>query len=159
MDFPGGLDRKGSACNARNLGLIPESQRFPGEGNGYPLQYSCLENPMDRGGWRATIHRVTKNQTWLKEPSTRTPIIQTLTSLLSHSTRVGLCKQEHRAKVVRLQKWFFGSFVLGQANVMLWAALHRGPDGKELKRLANSQEKLRPANHVSKHGGGFFRPG
>ena len=67
MDFPGGLDRKGSACNARNLGLIPESQRFPGEGNGYPLQYSCLENPMDRGGWRATVHGVAKSWTWLSD--------------------------------------------------------------------------------------------
>ena len=148
-----------SAGDIRDSGLIPGSGRSPGGGHGNPLQYSCLENPMDRGGWQATIHRVTKNQTWLKEPSTRTPIIQTLTSLLSHGTRVGLCKQEHRAKVVRLRKWFFGSLVLGQANVMLWEALHRGPDGKELKRLANSQEKLRPANHVSEHGGGFFRPG
>ena len=44
----GGLDGKGFSCNAGNLGLIPESGRFPGEGNGYPPQYSCLENSMDR---------------------------------------------------------------------------------------------------------------
>ena len=43
--------------------MIPGLVRSPGEGNGYPLQYSCLENPMDRGAWQATIHRVTKNQT------------------------------------------------------------------------------------------------
>ena len=43
-----------------DVGLIPESGRSPGEGNGYPLQYSCLENPMDRGVWQATIHRVAK---------------------------------------------------------------------------------------------------
>ena len=48
---PDGLDSKESACNARDLGLIPESGRSPGEGNGTPLQYSCLENSMDTGAW------------------------------------------------------------------------------------------------------------
>ena len=51
--FPGGSARKESACNVGDLGLIPGSGRSPGEGNGYPLQYSCLENPMD---WWATVH-------------------------------------------------------------------------------------------------------
>ena len=50
-DFPGGSDGKASACNAGEPGLIPESGRYPGEGNGNPLQYSCLENPMYRGAW------------------------------------------------------------------------------------------------------------
>ena len=54
--FPGGSEGKASACNAGDLGSIPESGRSPGEGNDYPLQFSCLENPMDRGAWRATIH-------------------------------------------------------------------------------------------------------
>ena len=49
MGFPGGSDGKESACNAGDLGLIPGLGRFPGERNGYPFQYSCLENPMDRG--------------------------------------------------------------------------------------------------------------
>ena len=47
-----------SAGSAGDLGLIPGSGRSPGEGNGYPLQYPCLENPMDRGAWRATVHGV-----------------------------------------------------------------------------------------------------
>ena len=51
MDFPGGSEGKDSACNAGDLGLIPGSGRSPGEGNGNPLQYSCLENPMDGGAW------------------------------------------------------------------------------------------------------------
>ena len=51
IKFPGGSDGKESACNARDPGLIPGSGRFLGEGNGYPLQYSALENPMDRGAW------------------------------------------------------------------------------------------------------------
>ena len=49
-DYPGGLDGKESACNAGDLGSIPGLGRSPGEGNGSPLQYSCLENPIDRGG-------------------------------------------------------------------------------------------------------------
>ena len=49
--FPGGSDGKASACNAGDLGSIPGLGRSPGEGNGNPLQYSCLENPMDRGAW------------------------------------------------------------------------------------------------------------
>ena len=49
MGFPGGSDGKASTCNVGDMGLIPESGRSPGEGNGNPPQYSCLENPMDRG--------------------------------------------------------------------------------------------------------------
>ena len=49
--FPGGSDSKASACNEGDLGLIPGLRRSPGEGNGNPLQYSCLENPMDGGAW------------------------------------------------------------------------------------------------------------
>ena len=61
--LPGGLDCKESACNARDTGLIPRLGRSPGEGNGYLLQYSFLENPMDRGAWWATVHGVAKSQT------------------------------------------------------------------------------------------------
>ena len=61
--FLGGSDGKESACNAGDLGLIPGSGRSPGEGNGNLLQYSCLENPMDRGAWSATVHGVAKSQT------------------------------------------------------------------------------------------------
>ena len=57
--FPGSSDGKESAFNAGDLGSTPGLGRFPGEGNGNPLQYSCLENPMDRGAWRATVHSVT----------------------------------------------------------------------------------------------------
>ena len=53
--FPDVSDGKESACNVRNPGLIPGSGRSPREGNGYPLQYSCLKNPLDRGTWWATI--------------------------------------------------------------------------------------------------------
>ena len=65
--FPDSSDGKESACNAGDLGSIPVSGRSPGEGNGNQLQYSCLENPMDRGVWRATVHRVTKSRTRLSK--------------------------------------------------------------------------------------------
>ena len=65
---------KESTCQCRRLdsGLIPESGRSPGGRHGNPLQYSCLENPMDRGAWRATVHRVAKSQTWLRWFNTQT---------------------------------------------------------------------------------------
>ena len=59
--FPGGSDGKESARNAGDLGSIPGLGRSPGEGNGKPFQYSCLENPMDRGPWWVTAHGVTKS--------------------------------------------------------------------------------------------------
>jgi len=59
----GGLDGKASAYNLGDLGLIPGSGRSPGEGNGNPLQYSCLENPMDTGAWQATVHGVEESRT------------------------------------------------------------------------------------------------
>ena len=65
MGFLGGSGGKESACNAGDWGLIPRARRAPGEGTGYPLQYSCLENPMDRGAWQATVHRDAKSQTQL----------------------------------------------------------------------------------------------
>ena len=65
--FSGGSDGKEPAGNAGDPGLIPGSGRSPGEGNGNPLQYSCLENPMDREVWQATVHTVTKNWTQLSD--------------------------------------------------------------------------------------------
>ena len=63
--FPGGLDGKESVYNAGDLVSIPGSGRSPREENGNPLQHSCLENPMDRGAWQATVHGVTKSWTQL----------------------------------------------------------------------------------------------
>ena len=65
--FPGGSDGKASACNVGDLGSIPGLGRSPGEGNGNPLQYSCLENPMDGEAWWATVHGVAKSQTRLSD--------------------------------------------------------------------------------------------
>ena len=60
--FPGGSEVKASASSAGDLGSIPESGRSPGEGSGNPLQYSGLENPMDRGAWWATVYGLEKTQ-------------------------------------------------------------------------------------------------
>jgi len=63
----GGSEVKASACNVGDLGLIPGSGRSPGEGNGNPLQYSCLENPMDGGAWWATVYGLAKSRTRLSD--------------------------------------------------------------------------------------------
>ena len=64
VGFPCGLDSKESSCNAEDLDSIPGLGRSPGEGNGYPLQYSCLENSKDRGTWRITVQGVAMSLTW-----------------------------------------------------------------------------------------------
>ena len=63
LGFPGGSDNKESACNVGDLCSIPGLGRSPGGGHGNPLQYSCLENLIDRGAWRAIVHGVTKSRT------------------------------------------------------------------------------------------------
>ena len=83
--LPQWLSGKESACNAGDSGeavSIPGLGRFPGGGHGNPLQYSCLENPMDRGAWCATVHRVVKSWTLLKWLSTHT---QTHTHTHTHT--------------------------------------------------------------------------
>ena len=65
LGFPGGSDGKESACSEGDLGSIPQLGRSPGEGNSNPLQYSCLENAMDRGAWWAIVHGTAKSWTQL----------------------------------------------------------------------------------------------
>ena len=67
LGFPGGSDGKASAYNAGDRGSIPGLGSFPGEGNNNPLQYSCLENPVDRGTWWAAVHGVAKSRTQLSD--------------------------------------------------------------------------------------------
>ena len=67
--FPYGSNGKECTWNEGDPGLMPESERSSGEGNGSPLQYPCLENSMDRGVWWAMVHKVSKSQTWLKQLS------------------------------------------------------------------------------------------
>ena len=67
IEIPGGSDGKQSNCNGGDLVSVPGLGRSPGVGNGYPLQYSGLDNSMDRGAWQATVHGVAKCRTWLRE--------------------------------------------------------------------------------------------
>ena len=67
MGFPGGPDSKESACNAGDPGSISGWGRYPEEGNGYSLEYSCLEISMNRGAWRATVYAVAKSHTQLSD--------------------------------------------------------------------------------------------
>ena len=82
--FPGGSEVKASACNAGDLGSIPGLGRSSGEGNGKPLQYSCLENLMDGGAWWARVHGVANNQTRLSD------FTHSLTHVDGHSIQPGL---------------------------------------------------------------------
>ena len=85
-----------NAGNVIDVGLIFESGRSPRGGNGNPLQYSCLENPMDRGAWRATVHRVAKSRTWLKWLST-----------WRRREGGGQRRREHSISAHILAAWFF----------------------------------------------------
>ena len=67
-----------NAGDIREAGLIPEWERSPAGGHSNPLQHSCLENPLDRGAWRATVHRVTRSRTQLKQLGTHASTVQTL---------------------------------------------------------------------------------
>ena len=82
MDLPHSSVGKESACNAEDLRLIPGLGRFAREGNINPLQYSCLENSIDRGAWQATVHGVAKNWKWLSS-SAHTPLFFPLLPLAS----------------------------------------------------------------------------
>ena len=63
MGFPGSSASEESACNVGDMGSVPGLGQPPGEGNGYLLQYSCLENPVDRRAWQTIVHEITKSQT------------------------------------------------------------------------------------------------
>ena len=78
--FPGGSVVRNLPVSAGDMGLIPGLERSPGEEerNGNPVQYSCLENPMDRGAWRSTVHGVAKSQTQLSMPITTADILKHL---------------------------------------------------------------------------------
>ena len=84
LGFPGGASGKEPAANAADLrdGVsIPGSGRSPGGGHGNPLQYFCVENPVDGGAWWPTVHRVAKNQTGLKQLSTFTGVLRKFVSI------------------------------------------------------------------------------
>ena len=91
-DCPRGSVVKNPPAHARDMGSVPGSGRPPGEGNGNPLQYSCLGNPMDGGAWWATVHGLTKSWTWLSNWAA----ISNLNSLEMNYLHVSRQKRTHR---------------------------------------------------------------
>ena len=91
--FPGGLDGKDSACNEGDLGSIPGSGISPGEGNSYPLQYSGLENSMDRGASRATVDGIAKSH------------LESMSKFLNHDPLQGLHKSLQLSLSTMLTPW------------------------------------------------------
>ena len=100
----------------KDTGLIPGSGRSPGERNGNPLQYSCLGDPMDWGARQATVHGVTKNQTWLKQLSTRAHETADGPTTVLHSQRTSLSLSTSWAKCVHLSPW---QSALGSAGSLI----------------------------------------
>ena len=129
LGFPGGSDGKKSACNVGNPGLIPGLGRSPGEGNGNPLQYSCLEDPMDRGAWWATVHGVTKS--WTQQ------------SGWAHTDKYCICKMQwnihHISKV--FQVWFNWW--------KYWMLIRRSLSLRHGSRHADQHASLLPACQVN----------
>ena len=112
--FPGGVNGNEPACQCRRCERCetfmfnPWVRRSSGGGHGNPLRYSCLENSMERGAWWATVHRISKSQTWLKQLIMHTHIC---VSVLSHFSRVQLCvatwsvASVHGILQARIQEW------------------------------------------------------
>ena len=135
MRFPGDSNGKGSACNARNLGLIPGSGRSPGEGNGSPLQYSCLENPMDRGAWQAAVHGVSKSLTQLNQLSTH-----------AYMWRVG-CRTRLETRILVRGRWFQSQGerwgICIRMEEVGWREVMESGSVLEFSRLSDVWEKVR----------------
>ena len=109
--FPDGSEVKASACNAEDLGSIPGPGRSLGEGNGNPLQYSCLENPMGGGAWWAIVHRVAKSRTRLsdfthfpKEQGTDPDLTNCVPP--SADTHLNHCKGKNKCHVLLFKNWY-----------------------------------------------------
>ena len=121
--FPGGSDGKESACSIGDSGSIPGLGRSPGEGNGSPPQDSCLENSMDRGAWRATIHGAAKSPTWLDgwvSLSAATCLVLCAQNSLLLRTGTSRCSTWPRGPETSLSETNLESF-----SLQIWQTLHR----------------------------------
>ena len=110
LGFPGGSDGEESSCNAGDLGSIPGLGRYPGGGNGFLLQYSCLANPMDRGAWRATVHGVAESPTRLRLALHLSPHVSTRWRCCPARGSKAAGWAEERHLVLQLPAWFPGAF-------------------------------------------------
>ena len=148
--FPGVSDGNEADCNAGDLGLIPGLGRSPGEGNGLPLQYSCLENHTDRGAWQVTVCRVTKNQTWLSDSHTHT-------HTHTHTVSIHFCWIVCKGSLACVSYWVWVHFNSVQQDFILLSKLRKQPlsgtccsHGKR-KRIMSWLLKLLQGNVTSAH--------
>ena len=127
-----------------DAGLIPGSGRSSGWGHGNPLQYSCLENPMDGGAWRAIVHRVTKSQTWLKWLSTHAFKKNSPTQFSSNSTH---CSPNHldscSCRLLKKQSPSAVSEEAASSSLMLWIFCLMIPPEPCSSRNARGMQGLR----------------
>ena len=131
LDFPSGSDGKVSAYNAGDPGSIPGSGRSPGEGNGNPLQYSCLENPMDCGTWQVAVHVVTNRHNLETEQAHRVNIKTNLISTIQVSQIWTFCSICFKALflftltgTVKASPWFHSPCYYPEINMIL--SYHEG---------------------------------
>ena len=108
---PGGSGSKESSCNAGDPGSTPRLGRSPGEGKGNPLQYSRLENSMDRGAWRAMVHGVAKSWTWLSDFSLSTHTLFTMISTVTLFSKTAKSSSTFQSSL-QINKWQLDAFCI-----------------------------------------------
>ena len=118
--FPCGSDSKESVCSAGDPGSIPGLGRSPGGGNGNPLQYSCLENPMDRGACRATVHGVTKSWTRLRNINNLRYADDTTLMAESEELKSLLMKMKERSEKVGLKLNIQKTKIMASGPITSW---------------------------------------
>ena len=135
---------KESACSVGDPASIPGSGRSPGEGHGNPLQYSCLENPMDRGAWWATVHGVAKSQTRLRDLTHFYPVVTVKNPRLLGAGNGNLLQYSCLENPMDRGAW--------------WATLHGDAKGwTQLKRISSSIElKCKNIKSKEKIQGSYF---
>ena len=124
MGFAGGSEVKASACNAGDPGSIPGSGRSPGEGNGNPLQYFCLGNPMDAGAWWPTVHRVAKSRTQLSDFTFLFTWSKLLRILIAFIELWITMEENAKIKILARRKWMFELLRENQAFVVVHLLSH-----------------------------------
>ena len=129
MGFPGGTVVKNSSANAGDMSSIPGSGRFPGEGNSNPLQYSCLENSMDRGAWWAMVHGVTKS--WCNWACTHVCMCVCVSWIFKH-----FCTRRHKT-------FFNVNTGEGNGNPLQYSCLENPVDGEPWQATVHGISKSR----------------
>ena len=160
--FPCGSDNEEYACKTLDSGLIPETGRSPGEGNGNPLQYSCLENSMDRGAWWAAIHEVTNS--WIQLSNFTSILSRVIWQMKLSFTNLPRVNQTVRIQIqicFTLKTCFYYISYLSVTSVQLlshvqhlaipWTAAHQASlsitSSQSLQKLM-STESVMPSNHL-----------